>query len=415
MHGENHGFYNPISMHIAIFSDNFYPELGGIQDSILTLSRSLALRGHRVTLCVPSFSRRDCEIAKLPYRELHLGPRIEIRRFASFHFPSSTRQSRCVVPAFRRWRALKPYGIDLIHTQTFFGVGLEALSAAKHLGVPLIGTNHTEPSAFDDYVPIGKQVFRSLSMKAVNTYYNKCNVVLAPSETLRADMMAHGLTVPSDVLSNPIDTELFSPGGGRAALKKKFGLGAQSMVFAGRLGIEKNIDVLIRAFALLSPKHPELTLAIAGHGSHQRALRALGKKLGIDQGMLFLGTLSSPDLAGLMQASDIFCIASTSETQSMTVLQAMSTGIPAIGVDMQALPEYIKHERHGLIVPPGNPEAFAKAAEELLNDDSKRLAFGENASRWVRSNFSISAVTDKAERIYADAVRTATRSSSART
>ena len=81
-------------MRIAFFTDSFYPELGGIQDSILLTARALGERGHTVVLYAPSASPRDFRLAGLPVKEVDLGERVQVRRLFSVPVPSSTGQSR---------------------------------------------------------------------------------------------------------------------------------------------------------------------------------------------------------------------------------------------------------------------------------------------------------------------------------
>src|SRR5689334_12221854 len=95
-------------MRIAIFSDNFYPEIGGIQDSIEALAKALGQRGHAVDFYVPRYGHRDfARIGAAPV-ELNLGPRIRIHRLRSVPFPSSTKQSRAVFPTPASWFHLPP-------------------------------------------------------------------------------------------------------------------------------------------------------------------------------------------------------------------------------------------------------------------------------------------------------------------
>src|SRR5579859_6550579 len=143
-------------MRIAIFSDNFHPELGGIQDSILTITRDLGARGHKLLLCVPAAAARDYARVKLPVAEPELGANVAIRRLFSLPMPSSSQQSRAVVPTFRRWREIAQFRPDLVHSHTFFGGGLEGLVSARRLRVPLVGTNHWAVRALDPYMPFGR-------------------------------------------------------------------------------------------------------------------------------------------------------------------------------------------------------------------------------------------------------------------
>src|SRR5271168_3550691 len=141
-------------MRIAMFTDNYYPELGGIQDSILASARELGARGNAVAIFAPTASPRDFACANLPVAEQQVGPDVEIHRMFSLPMPGSTGQSRLVVPTARRWRTLAGFRPDVIHSHTFLGAGLEALAASRRLGIPLVGTNHWAVGGFAIYAPI---------------------------------------------------------------------------------------------------------------------------------------------------------------------------------------------------------------------------------------------------------------------
>ncbi len=141
-------------MRIAIFSDNFYPEISGISDSVISLARELAKRGHFINFYVPKYSLEDYKKVSAPETEPDFGLNIKIVRFSSFRFGGSTGQGRLVIPNFWRWREVKKFRPDLIHTQLFFGVGLEALVASRKIKVPLVGTNHTAIKEFLRYSPV---------------------------------------------------------------------------------------------------------------------------------------------------------------------------------------------------------------------------------------------------------------------
>mgnify|MGYP001566204929 CR=1 FL=1 len=114
-------------MKIAIFSDNFYPELSGIADSIILLARELAKLNHEINFYVPNYQPKDYQALNLVNSELELGPKIKIKRLFSLPARFISDYSRIVIPMPWRWlfNNFKP---DIIHTQLFFGVGLEALA-----------------------------------------------------------------------------------------------------------------------------------------------------------------------------------------------------------------------------------------------------------------------------------------------
>lgn len=383
-----------------MFTDNFYPELGGIQDSILATVRELGARGHQIMLMAPSASHRDyARVGRAP-TEPDLGPNVRICRLPSVHVPSSSQQSRLAIPTGSQWRRVAAFNPYIIHTHTFLGVGLEATRTARRLGLPLVGTNHWNVGAFDVYVPFGRAVFRRVSSRLVTRYYQKCNWVTAPSRFSLADMQAYGLSRPSSVVSNPIDTAQFRPVGPREkiSLKARLKLGNSVVVYAGRLGKEKRIDVLIRAIAAARKHIPQISMVVAGHGSDKSRLEKLASELGLDRQIRFVGTLDHGRLAELFAAADVFAIASTSETQSMVLLQAMACGLPVVGAQSGGLSEHIPGSV-GRQVNADDPTEVAEQLTAILSCPQMQAQMGCAARSFVQT-FSVPSIADAWEAIY---------------
>lgn len=390
-------------MNIALFTDNFYPELGGIQDSVAALGRELGRRGHRVDFVVPRASAHDFEVVKLPVKEIDLGPNVHIHRVFSLPYPSPTQQSRVVIPTLLRWRAVRTYMPDVLHTHGFFGLGLEALFTSRMLDVPIVGTNHWAISEFARYIPLTTNWVAKKSLQFVTWYFNHCDYVTAPSRSVLTEMEEIGLTSPHGAVSNPIDTQVFTRVAKtkRQELRKKFGLSGITVVSAGRLGAEKKIDVTIRAIALVKESIPDIAFAVAGHGSEEEVLKRLARSLGIESKVRFMGTLAQRDLAQLYQASDMFVITSTSETQSMVLLQAMACGLPTIGARWRALPEYI-NGANGFLVEPDNHHELAEKISHLAKNREMRTSLGEGGYAFVQQ-YSVSAIGETWEKVYESA------------
>src|SRR3989344_901915 len=299
-------------MRIALCTDFFYPELGGVQDSVALLAKTLGARGHQVMIYAPRAAARDYAVANSPNKELDLGSNVKICRLFSVSVPSDTGQSRFVVPTFTRWREFRVFQPDVIHTNTFFGIGLEAMWARKKLKVPLVGTNHF---AVGEYaVAISKRlnpkIFSKWALKAVVWYYNHCDFLSAPSRSVIEEMQSWGLLIRSDVVSNPIDTEVFHPPDGeKDILKKKLGFSGSTFIYAGKFSPEKYVDVLVRALPMVAREVPDVQFMLAGHGSEKAHLENIARELGVSKHLRFMGTLSKPDLAvgfrkiGLAQGS----------------------------------------------------------------------------------------------------------------
>ena len=392
-------------MRIIYFSDHFYPELGGIQDCLVVLAREFGIRGHEVVVCAPFAAPNDYALANRPVREVDLGGNVTIRRFFSLPFPSSTRQSRLLVPTGRRWRGLAGFNPDVIHTHSFFGAGFEAISAARRLRVPLIGTNHWAIGEFGAYAPVSRTFFARKSISAVTRFYGRCDFVSGPSRSVIDEMRDFGLRQPHAVVSNPIDTSVFHPVSPdrKRELKRRLSFTNATILYAGRLAVEKNIDVLIRAIAAMCTDVPEVMFALAGHGSARSRLEALARDIGVADRVKFLGTLDQTSLAEAFQAADVFAIASTSETQSMVLLQAMSSGLTAVGARWRSLGEYIPNDC-GFLAEPGRSDDFAQKLTAILKQPSLRQHMSDNAIRFA-AGFAVANVIKMWTDIYAAAIR----------
>jgi glycosyltransferase involved in cell wall biosynthesis len=384
-----------------MFTDYFFPELGGIQDSIATISRALGRRGHWVDIYAPRYARSDYQRVGCAVHERDLGINVRVHRRAALPFPSSTQQSRVTLPSPLGWAMLagraRP---DVIHVHSFFRIGLEALLNGTCLGIPVIGTNHTTVAGFAAHMPVSVK----RATQFVMWFYNRCDYVTAPSISVFADLGAKRLCPPHRVISNPIDIDTFKPAipHERDSLRATFGLSRPTITYAGRLGPEKNVETLLRAIAVLRDFGVEVQLAIAGHGSQEQRLRRTSAELGIGRMVRFYGTLAQDDLARLLRASDIFALMSTSETQSMVTLQAMASGLAVVAANSRALPEFVD-PTNGVLVDPHDPALLARELADLLASPQRRESLGARGRRSAEK-FGVEVVADEWEALYRSAL-----------
>lgn len=390
-------------MRIAIFSDNFYPELSGISDSIVSLATELTKRGHQVRFFVPKYSTEDYKKSNLPNEEINLGPNVSVTRFRAFFFGSGSGQGRMVWPYFLRFFQVQPFKPDVIHTQTFFGCGMEGMMASWVLRIPIVGTNHTAIKGFLIYNPIKTKWMDAFIVKYVNWYYERCEIVTAPSQSVFTEMDQSGFKKDGIPLSNPIETEIFKPLANRGTeLRKKYKLGEFPIIHAGRLANERSIDVMIRALPIVKKSVPEAELVFSGRGADEQEFRLLAKELGVEDSVKFLGFLDQADLVEVYNAGKVFAITSTVDTQSMVMMQAMSCGLGVVGVRARALPEFI-NDTNGFVVEPGDSAALADRLVTILKDPALEKKLGEGG-RKTALQFSPEKIADRWEAIYREAI-----------
>jgi glycosyltransferase involved in cell wall biosynthesis len=386
-------------MKIAIVADFFYPELSGVTDSISLLGKALGERGHEVLFLVPWYSQKDYEMARPGKAMADLGGNVSVRHLPSVRHPMSpTKQGRIALPLGKGVWDLFKFKPDVVYTHSIYGPGIEALVYTKIFGKGLVGTNHTPVSEFLPGVP--KIIIRAV-LRYTSWYYNRCSFVSAPCQALLNEMRDFGFKKESRPVANPIELGRFSPAASekeKHACKAQFELTPHSILYTGRLGSEKKIDVIIQAVAIVEKTIPDISLAITGHGSAEESLRAHAENLGISAKVKFLGFIDDAVFPSLYKGSDIFVIMSTAETQSLSLMQAMATGLPTIGARAWGLPEYIE-ERSGIVLPPGDVDALTKTILDLFKYPAHMKKLGDGGVDAVKK-YSPEAIVEQWEVIF---------------
>ena len=392
-------------MRIVYYSDNFYPELSGIVDSIMTTGAELKKRGHEVAYVGPHYLPKHYTMVGKEDTELVAKGKMEfvcdmpVVRLPSIALPSSpTGQSRMAFSYRDSFGFLEQFQPDIIHTQSPYGCGLEAKKAAKAFGVPLVGTNHTAIEVFYPQMPWLMRQYDAW-------YYNHCQFVTAPFGGLINRMREMGFNQPGQGLPNPVVRTLFTPPtpGEKAQIRHEYGLIGPVVLYAGRVAPEKHLDVVMRSIVKLVPAFPSIKLVITGHGPSVKELQKLVRELQLDEHVFFTGFVAREVLAKLYKAADVFTIMSTADSQSIALMQAYSTGIPAIGARSQGLPDYIPAEC-GFLLEPGDGDGLTKQLLALLQDEQLRTTMGAAGLEFV-SKMSPEHIADEWEKIYAQAIK----------
>ncbi len=392
-------------MKIAIVSDNFYPELSGIADSITTTGKELAKLGHKVCFVALDYSKENYKTIGADKKELNLGENIQIVRVPSIPYPTGTKQSRLTLPVGLSLKAVKKFNPDVIHTNDIASLGIEALHCAKILKKPLVGTDHTPMVEFLKYSPIkGKFVQKAVSRYDA-WYYNQCDFVSSPCNAIFEELKKFGFSKPRHrALSNPINIDKFKPIKNKWPLKKKIGLFDYSLLYMGRIAPEKKIDVTLKAVANIIKKNPKIGFVIAGTGSQVEELKALVSQLGIEKNVKFFGYFKNiDDIVDLYNGSDLFVIPSVAETQSIVMMQAMACKLPVIAARAWGLAEYV-NEHNGILIEPADVSGLYEKILYLYQNKSVSQKLGEGGRAFVEK-FSPLYIAKEWERIYLDTIK----------
>lgn len=360
-------------MRIGFFTDTFLPQRNGVVASLLSLGPELVKRGHEVSVFCPKTSVKDFK-----GMTVYSYPGVTFRPYPEFRIALPQRRDE------------EPE-LDIVHTHSPFTMGFFGWRVARLQKVPLVSTFHTLLSEYVGYISrLGKVVLRPVTWRFCRLFYNRHRKLITPSETIKRILEDHGIRRPINVIPNGIDTDFLHPLDKNRA-RRKLGLsGGNIFLSLGRLGYEKNVDVVIRAF-----ENVDARLVVAGRGPAEKKLRKLTRELGLQKKVFFKGFVPEILKPAHYSAADAFVTASTSETQAIVVMEAMACGTPVVGADSLAIPEFVKDGRNGYLFEPGDVGGLSQILQNFK--PSKRMR--DTAVKSAK-NFSIQKCVDKLEKFY---------------
>ena len=275
---------------------------------------------------------------------------------------------------------------DVVQLATPGPVGLCGLIVAKLLGIPDVGSYHTELGPYTLHLTRDLLVAEAIGLY-VDWFYGRCDRVLAPTQSVADALTERGVTTQPVLWSRGVDPDHFTALRRRPELRADLLKGGELLLLSvGRLSAEKRLDVLLRAFAIAREKDPGLRLAIVGDGPARQDLETAA-----GEGVVFLGELRNPVLADTYASAGVFCFPSTTDTFGQVLLEAGASALPVVAVAAGGAIELVRPGVTGLLVDPDDPEAFAAALLELAVSEDLRhrlQAGGRQAAlqrTWERS------------------------------
>ncbi|MCX5701424.1 MAG: glycosyltransferase family 4 protein [Candidatus Omnitrophica bacterium] len=171
------------------------------------------------------------------------------------------------------------------------------------------------------------------------------------------------------------------------------------LIFVGRLIKEKNVDVLIKAVALIKKSFSQIKCIIVGGGPEKKNLTALSEKLNLNENILFTDFLENEEAISLMKASKVFIFPSAREGFGIAVLEAMACGLPVIVIDysLNAACELIQERQNGFVCKDG--QEMVKRIVELLENENLRLVMSGLAKAYAR-NYDWDEIAKESEKFY---------------
>ena len=350
--------------------------VGGAEMHLLALTRGLLARGHAPEVVylkgegelAGDFLTSGIPVHKIPMERASQAPAaiLGIRKFL---------------------RRAKP---DVVHTHLLKADSIGAVSAllSGHRRV-LLSSKHNDERAL--LHPVFSRVHGALS--------GLDRRVIVLSDHVGRFVAEHGRVWPGKIrrVYYGVDPERFESAQADG-LREELGLRKEDFVITcvARFAPQKAHDVLLRALSQGLLENPNLRMLLVGDdpfGDHRARAEAVAKDLKLGDRVRFLGIRR--DVPRILAASDLFAMSSLWEGLGLVFLEAMAARLPIVASRVSAVPEVVPHGTAGLLVPPSDPTAMARAFISIAAREDRGRALGEAGRVWVRERFGVDRMVDE--------------------
>lgn len=361
-------------MRVALFTESYHPHISGVVNSIDMIKWGLEEQGHDVYI-VTLESRDDIYIDSDP----------NVIRFIGKRYPFKLLKSFCYINnKWKKVKILKSFNFDIVHVHSEFSAGKLGVLYSKKYNVPLVYTFHTNYEDYFGYITnkckfITHNILLFLLKRIIKYYYKKSDCFIVPTKKVINTFKKYNFDFDVEIIPTGIDLEMFNEKNidkkTVEQLKEKYNL-KDMFVFCsiGRVSAEKSIDILINAFNKANIDNS--VLLICGDGPALKSLEQLVENLNISSKVIFTSAIDYQSIALYYNLADVFLNASISETQGLTYIEALASGLVIIVRNDLVVEEFLVPFENGLVF---------DNLEELTNNILK-IYFDENLYKYIKSN-----------------------------
>ncbi|WP_291572087.1 glycosyltransferase family 4 protein [Clostridium sp. UBA4548] len=356
-------------MKILITSDTYSPMVNGVVTSTMNLYNELRKQGHDVRILTLSSNGKSYVNDNVYFLKS-----IAIKVYPGARIGATIKDS--LIKDIIQW---KP---DIVHSQTEFTTLIYARYIVKKLSIPHVHTYHTMYEDYLKYLFKGKLITKENLRKIVKRILNKVDLVITPTIKVKETLISYGVYTHISVVPTGIDLSRFMVDlldAEKEKLKEKLHIHKEDkvIVYVGRIGEEKNIEEVINNFAELVKVDQKVKLVIVGGGPYLEVLRKVALENKVDDKIIFTGMIGPTEIYKYYKVGDVFVTASTSETQGLTYIEALSCGVPVLCKYDQCIDNVIINDHNGFAY--NTKDEFVEEALKILNDVAYRNELSQNA------------------------------------
>lgn len=355
---------------IVIAADTYPPDVNGAAVFCHRLATAMTERGHEVHIMATRPEKGPTITEKRPEATVH--------RLRSHAVPTHEYFRICfpweINPEIKKLLTeIKP---DVVHAQCHYMIGQGVLAFAGKRGIRMVATNHFMPENLDPFLPFPqwfKRIVAINSWRDMGKIMGKANVVTTPTPLAARAMRDYARLENVLPLSNGIDSSNYELAEGEIIERNPY----PTILFAGRLAVEKNVNEIIEALTLMK-KVPDAHLEVVGDGEQRTVLAKLAREKGVASRVHLLGHVDDAELRNAYLRADVFCQPGTAELQSLVTLEALSASRPVVLANAMALPHLVDNGVNGYLFEPGNRTDLAHKLDAILAmSPEERAVMGE--------------------------------------
>ncbi len=363
-------------MRIGLFTDTYPPYINGVSTSVDMLKKALEKKGHKVYVVTVNDS-----LIKYDYNEKDNVLRIPGVPIGIYDY----RISR--IYPLKMINLVKSWNLDVIHSHTEFGIGIFARIFAKQFNIPLVHTYHTMYEDYTHYITHG---YFDKSSKKIVEYLTKFYCDKTASELIVPTAKTYHLFTEKykfekniHIIPTGIEVDRFFEENINPKLvnnlKKKLRITRNDIVivFVGRLAAEKNVEFLLNAHQKLIKENKNIKLLIVGDGPDKEKFESISKELKVDKNVIFTGKVAWEEIPYYYHTANLFATASTSETQGLTVIEAMASNVVPLVINDEAFQGTVINKINGFIF--NTEEQYISDILSLCKDKKMRNSFSIQA------------------------------------
>ena len=390
-------------MKILITTDWYKPIVNGVVTSVLNLKKELEERGHEVRVLTLS-------------RDYHSYEEDGVYYIKSVNLEKIYPNVRAVLPHREAYiQELIQWNPDVVHSQCEFMTFSYAVKISRKCNCPLLHTYHTIYEDYLHYLPgtffqytKGAALEKKMVAKFSKAVLKKTQQVIAPTKKVEELLKNYEVPEPISVIPTGIDLKRFQEvlsKEERNRRREALGISQDSKVLVsiGRLAKEKNLEEILIYFQKLTKEELtfKLKLLIVGDGPDRERLEGIAKTLQLQEKVIFTGMVTPEEVAQYYQLGDVFVCASNSETQGITYMEALASGIPALCRKDACLDSVITDGYNGFQYE--TYEFFKMHLQYILEREERRVEMGVCA-RQTAKLYSTWNFCTMAERLYKEAI-----------